>query len=147
IDYFPVRLPPKTPVVWSVASGKAVPLPANTVGTSHGTNMSDALFVKVRGGRWGLWSRKGEWIVTPKTLGTNRAYGGPRGNGQLTLMRRNDGWHLFNRQGQSLGIRDYIRVKMLLPGTWYANTEDDKQVLFDNDGKVLATFNSSRPNS
>src|SRR5699024_8475060 len=102
---------------------------------------------EVRGGRWGLWSRKGEWIVTPKTLGTNRAYGGPRGNGQLILMKRDDGWHLFDRQGQSLGVRDYKRIKMLLPGTWYADTDDDEQVLFGNNGKVLATFSSSRPYS
>src|SRR5699024_9008044 len=93
-------------------------------------------------GRWGLWDKRGEWIVAPKTLVADRV---PQSDGQLILVKRSDAWHLFNRQGQSLGTRDYKMIKMLFPGTWYADTADGRKALFGDDGKVLVTFESNHP--
>ncbi|WP_018719610.1 WG repeat-containing protein [Arhodomonas aquaeolei] len=137
---FPVRVP-VPPKVWRATNGGAVTLPGDTLSVSVSADAPEALAVLVRLSpervRWGLYDARGGWRLSPEMLDATAE---PVTDGELTAIRGDETWRLYDNQGRLLGERNYRTFKPVLTGTWVAEDDDGERWLVDAAGNEIETL-------
>ena len=128
------RLQP--PRIWNLETGRALPLPDDvTLAASPQGNWTPAArSVGPDTWQWGYLDTAGRWVIRPEAL---KSVSPPQTDHAAIAVTTSEGDVLVDLKGRVLTAHPFAGIRLLAPGTWYAEMPDGRLQILDDDGKVV----------